>query len=216
MKITANFLSIPPYISLPWDEVAALRTAEKNHAFTLIVTLKNNTTVEVPNLPQADIDAIFEGHTRFLQQQPKFPVPFSFSIPMSGDGATSAFGGSMEHNPAQSDLPNLPPPLLEKLSMILKSIGVGQGDTLSEPVENCNCIHCQIIRSLGTPDAVEEPVAIEDLSFRDWDVTPIGGQLYKVTNPLDKNEHYDVFLGSPLGCTCGHTDCEHIKAALQT
>ena len=35
-------------------------------------------------------------------------------------------------------------------------------------------------------------------------------------DPLDPNEHYNVFLGTPLGCTCGEKDCEHIRAVLST
>jgi len=212
MKITANFLSIPPYISVPWDEVAALQTEPKDNLFTLVVTLKNDTTVEVPNLPQSAITTIFDAHAKSLQ--PSFPMPFGFSIPVNGDGPVTAFGGGMEHNPDQANFPNLPPQLLEKLTVILKSLGIDAGNTLPRPEENCNCVHCQIVKSLGTP--AEEPVAIEDLSFRDWEVTQLEGQLYKVTNPLDKNEHYEVFLGTPLGCTCGKNDCEHIKAALHT
>jgi len=212
MKITASFLSIPPYISVPWDEVAALQTSEKDGNFILFVTLKNDTIVEIPNLSQPIINTIFDAHAKSLQ--PTFPMPFGFSIPVNGDSPITAFGDGMEHNPDQKDFPNLPPQLLEKLTVILKSLGVDTGNTLPQPEAGCNCVHCQIVKSLGAP--AEEPVAIEDLSFRDWEVTQLEGPLYKVTNPLDKNEHYEVFLGTPLGCTCGHNDCEHIKAALHT
>jgi hypothetical protein len=59
-----------------------------------------------------------------------------------------------------------------------------------------------------------EEVSDEDLKFRDWEIKQTAEQLYTVTNPLDANEHYNVFLGSPLGCTCGDKNCEHIRAVL--
>ncbi|NGX33463.1 MAG: hypothetical protein K1060chlam4_01531, partial [Candidatus Anoxychlamydiales bacterium] len=40
--------------------------------------------------------------------------------------------------------------------------------------------------------------------------------LYRVTNPLDENEHYSVFLKDPIGCTCGKKNCEHVKAVLNS
>ena len=40
--------------------------------------------------------------------------------------------------------------------------------------------------------------------------------LIVVTNPLDANEHYNVFLGDPIGCTCGQKNCEHIRAVLNS
>jgi PhoH-like ATPase len=49
-----------------------------------------------------------------------------------------------------------------------------------------------------------------------WGIEQTAEQLYKVTNPLDANEQYNVFLGTPLGCTCGLKNCEHIRAVLNT
>ena len=56
----------------------------------------------------------------------------------------------------------------------------------------------------------------EDLKFRNWEIEQTADKLYIVTNPFDKNEHYSVFLGDPLGCTCGEKNCEHIRAVLTT
>ncbi|MGH2612567.1 MAG: hypothetical protein ACRDFB_05905, partial [Rhabdochlamydiaceae bacterium] len=62
----------------------------------------------------------------------------------------------------------------------------------------------------------EEEVSDEDLKFRTWDIKQENDKLYSVTNPLDKKEHYNVFLGKPLGCTCGNKNCEHIQAVLKS
>jgi hypothetical protein len=35
-------------------------------------------------------------------------------------------------------------------------------------------------------------------------------------NPLDHKEHYNVFLGDPIGCSCGNNNCEHIQAVLKS
>ena len=56
----------------------------------------------------------------------------------------------------------------------------------------------------------------EELQFKDWEIAQKDGKLYHVINPLDKNEYYDVFLGDPIGCTCGNKNCEHIRAVLST
>ena len=62
----------------------------------------------------------------------------------------------------------------------------------------------------------EEIVSDAELHFREWDIKQLEKQLYNVTNPLDTTEHYQVFLGTPLGCTCGKTNCEHIRAVLNS
>ena len=65
-------------------------------------------------------------------------------------------------------------------------------------------------------DVGEEIVSDEDLAFRDWEIKQTTDEKYQVTNPLDANEQYNVFLGNPLGCTCGEKNCEHIRAVLST
>jgi hypothetical protein len=62
----------------------------------------------------------------------------------------------------------------------------------------------------------EEMVSDEELKFRSWDVVQTGEKLYLVCNPIDSKEHYNVYLGEPIGCTCGQTHCEHIRAVLNT
>ncbi len=66
------------------------------------------------------------------------------------------------------------------------------------------------------PENLDEDVSEEELKFKMWDIEEIDETLFKVTNPLDANEHYNVYLGNPIGCTCGKKNCEHIKAVLNT
>lgn len=61
----------------------------------------------------------------------------------------------------------------------------------------------------------DEVVLDNELQFNQWDVEADGESVFKVTNKLDRDEEYRVFLGSPVGCNCGHVNCEHIVAALR-
>lgn len=144
-----------------------------------------------------------------------------------------AFGGpegmdlALQHNPGQADAPILPQELLEKIAKMAQIFANGDLSGFPKPETQCKCFHCQIARAIhgmdpeqecaqaGTEEA-EEVVTEEDLSFRGWEITPVSDQLYLVKNPLDPKEQYSVYLGTPLGCTCGELKCEHIRAALNT
>jgi hypothetical protein len=122
----------------------------------------------------------------------------------------------LQHNPEQSDLPPLPPNFLEKLSTLTQAFSDEDLNRLPTPEPNCHCIYCQVINAIRG-NTIEEEVSEEDLRFRNWDVkSTTTDKLYLVTNPLDENEYYRVFLGEPLGCTCGQKNCEHIHAVLNT
>jgi hypothetical protein len=209
MKITPTVLSLPPYLSTTWSNIASLRLQET----LLVVTLYNGTEVEVPGLDQDHIDAIFEAHTRYGGVSD----PKDSSILLSLEGGSNPLSSFTQHNPEQADLPPLSPELLQKLSEMAKTLGLENTEPLSQPEIGCNCLYCQVTRALvGGPLAEEEVVAEDDLHFRDWDIAQKGDKLYLITNPLDQNEHYNVFLGEPLGCTCGQKNCEHIRAVLNT
>ncbi len=223
MKITGTILSIPPYLSTTWKNIASLHVREERGAFTLVVILQNRVSVEVPGLDKASIDEIFEAHARSSEETtPKIfnPLegPFSFNLPLKADGGPiDTLGSSMQHNPEQANLPPLPPEVLKKITMIAQAFGLEDTSALPKAEPHCNCIYCQIARSLNSE--IEEPaeeVTAEDLSFRNWEIKQTGEQLYTVTNPLDSNEHYNIFLGTPLGCTCGSKNCEHIRAVLNS
>ena len=125
----------------------------------------------------------------------------------------------MQHNPDQANLPPMSPEVLKKITMIARVFGLEDTSALPKAEPHCNCVYCQVARSLHGEEAsfeqIEE-VSDEDLKFRNWEIAQTGEKLYCVTNPLDTNEHYNVFLGTPLGCTCGSKNCEHIRAVLNS
>jgi hypothetical protein len=226
MKITTTILSIPPYLSTTWKNISSLHVREERGAFTLVVILQNRVQVEVPGLDKGTIDAVFEAHAHYAEEstpknRPLNPLdsPFSFSLPLQADGPIDTLGSGMQHNPEQADLPPIPPEVLKKITMIARAFGLDDASALPKAEPHCNCAYCQITRSLQGEEPKEEPIeeiTEQDLSFRDWEIKKSGDQLYDVINPLEPNEHYSVFLGTPLGCTCGSKNCEHIRAVLNS
>jgi len=223
MKITPTILSIPPYLSTTWKNISSLHVREERGTFTLIVLLQNRVQVEVPGLDKATIDAVFEAHARSAEEVAmiKNPLegPFSFSLPLRPDGPIGTLGSGMQHNPEQAAIDPLPPEVLKKITMIARAFGLEDMSALPKAESNCNCIYCQVVRELHKSDGeetLELEVSAEDLKFRNWEVKQTGDKLYSVTNPLDENEHYSVFLGEPLGCTCGSKNCEHIRTVLNS
>lgn len=219
MKITSRILSIPPYLSTTWKNVSSLHVREEGGRSTLIVLLQNRMQVEVPGLDKATVDAIFEAHVKSAEAD-AFSLPdspYTFSLPLKGDGSLEVLTSSMQHNPDQANLPPLPPDVLKKIATVARAFGMEDLVALPLPEPDCNCMYCQVLRALHEKsENEEEEVSDEDLKFHSWDIIQTADKLYLVTNPLDKNEHYNVFLGEPLGCTCGKKNCEHIRAVLNT
>lgn len=219
MKITSKILSIPPYLSTTWKNISSLHAEEEGGGYKLIALLQNRTRVEVPGLTKEAVAEIFEAHARAAEAENSLPQsPYSFSLPLKSDGSLELLSSSLQHNPDQADLPPLPPDVLKKITGVARAFGLEDLSVLPQPESNCNCMYCQIIRFLGgeKEEVSEEVVSDEDLRFRNWDIAQLAEKLYLVSNPLDKNEHYNVFLGEPLGCTCGQKNCEHIRAVLNT
>jgi hypothetical protein len=229
MKITSKLLSIPPYISTAWENVSSLHIQEENGLFYLTIILHDGSQAKIPGLNKSAVSAIFEAHARYTESaqttpelnnktQPRETGHFNFTLPAQAiEDSIGALAAPLQHNPDQADIPPLPPLALQKIIAIAKSLGIyemfiASGNT-KEP--DCNCIYCQVINAIEK-DAGEEIVSDEDLAFRDWEIKQTTDNLYQVTNPLDANEQYNVFLGNPLGCTCGEKNCEHIRAVLST
>lgn len=247
MKITSSILSIPPYISTSWKNVASLHLKPSELPLhDLVITLTNLSTVIIPYLDPKTIDEIFKAHASFLDQEahklktksqelsslPPFPFPnpssasLSFGIPMKlkDMDMLSSFGGMVQHNPEQANFPPLPEEILTKIQSVSKMVGLDkQLEQIPKAEPHCQCPYCQIARALhgepvDTPKEVLEEAIVSDaeLSFREWDLKEIDKNLYEVKNPLDDNEKFQVFLGTPIGCTCGSKNCEHIKAVLNS
>jgi hypothetical protein len=207
MKITTTILSIPPYLSTTWKNISSLHVKQIGTSNTLIVILQNRVQVEVPHLDAAAIDEIFEAHARASEESsPKNPL--SPNLPIRPEE-------TMQHNPEQANMPPLPPEILNKLGAVARALGFEDTSILPQAEPHCNCVYCQVVRSLH-PEAPVEDVLNEELTFRDWEIKQSGEKLYEVTNPLDQNEKYNVFLGTPIGCTCGEKNCEHIRSVLNS
>ncbi len=236
MKITPKILSIPPYISTTWDQIASLRVVEKN----LLISLKDGCQSQIPDLSKEAIDRIFSFHAANIENPPvrtEEANPFIQGLQTGfkelvaalsklGTNAFASLSKVAEHDPKSSDLPDLPPEMIEKVRLLHQVLSKDDISTMAPPENGCNCMYCQIVRILREPYSEEhhenvadkelEHVEEKDLEFSEWIVEPVGEQLYKVTNKLDRHEEYRVFLGNPIGCTCGKQNCEHILAVLKS
>lgn len=238
-KITPHILSIPPYISTTWQHIAALNVQERSGSSFLIIELTSGERIEVPNLDLETIEQIFSSHVSYNETNEELKKsldtvkkniahPFltlRMSNKLTSDGIEK-FINVLQHNPEAADSPDLPKEMLDNIAHISQSLGAEDVSLLPRPVTGCNCFFCQISRtilshihpthaSIPSNEEIEE-VTEEDLRFKNWDVCQKDPHLYEVINPLDTQEHYTVFLGQPIGCTCGDTHCEHIRAVLQS
>lgn len=215
----------------------------ENQKFTLILHLVDGRVVHIPGLDSSLVDIAFSAHMKHLEgkssaekpegesktfggllqqltglspdQLANMPIRFGISNGMPGmENIEMAF----QHNQEQANAPDMPPEVLEKVSGMAKLVLGGDLESFPKPEPHCNCMHCQLARAIhNIPKAneiEEEPVSDEELTFRTWDIKETGENMYAVSNPLDQKEQYTVYLGTPVGCTCGQADCEHIKAVL--
>ncbi len=242
VKINKQLICIPPYISARWSQIAFIESQEGDAKglATLKLHLVDGEVVSIPNLDQAVIDMAFHEHLLYLEstQQGKedafqeeklgsligvlqqFSKGCDVQISSPKQLFSSLFSGAipvdivLQHTPEQKDQPDAPAEILEKMAAMIRSLAESVPVLLPKPEPHCNCMHCQVARTIADED--EEEVEEEDLKFREWDVIQSGDQLYTVTNPLDPQEQFSVYLGDPIGCTCGQPNCEHIEAVLYT
>lgn len=211
MKIGDKILSLPPYLSTPWKNVVALRLESSAYGPLLIVDLATGGRVEVPNLDRTTIEKIFDIHSTIFEEARK--PEMTLLVPQEPLSL-------MQHSMDQANSPDLPKGILKKTADMIKAMGMIDLSMLPKPEPHCNCPHCQILKALQEPAAetppVEEIVSDAELQFQTWEIVENGPKLYTVTNKLDGNEQYTVFLGEPVGCTCGEKGCEHIQAVLRS
>ncbi|NGX50437.1 MAG: hypothetical protein K1060chlam2_00283 [Chlamydiae bacterium] len=241
-NINHKILSLPPYVSTSWKNINTLHVKELDGKSVLVIVLHNGTIIDIPNLDSELIEQVFAAHTNYVEQDQsepqveslkKYEPPkgmdensFSFGIPfqMSGAEGLDNVGSFLQHNPEQSDAPQMPPEVIQKITSITKALGMDMDQmTIPKAEPHCNCPYCQIARAIQEGDGeitdqkeAEEEITEDDLRFRDWDIKQEGDKLYIVTNPLNAEEHYQVFLGSPVGCTCGEENCEHVRTVLNS
>lgn len=238
MKITLKILSIPPYISTSWAQIRTLYMQETN----LIVSLIDGTLITIPHLTPQEVEMIFTTHSAFVEHEQssarflKNPQTGTFSEGQNIEGIASmhlnmenieSFSSALHHNSEQANMPNLPKEILKKIAGIAKIIAPSEIQNMPKPEPHCNCPHCQIARAIHEIEGEkteenqivskhEEVINEKDLSFQQWEINQLDEHLYSVTNRLDTSEKYNVFLGQPIGCTCGNTGCEHILAVLKS
>lgn len=246
MKINPHILCIPPYISTSWKNVDSIHCIQDTlNGKILVITMHNGSIIEIPDLAETAVHEIFLAHNKFLEKNetpptsqnpiPSLPkldpllfggensVTFGFPIKMNAENLPN-FGLMMHHNPELSDSPPIPTEVLDKIKIITQSIGIhGQLDLLPKAEPHCHCPYCQLAKVLHQDEKTTPPlkevdaiVTDEELKFREWDIKQVDDKLYNITNPFDSNEHFQVYLGHPLGCTCGEKNCEHIKAVLSS
>lgn len=186
----------------------------------MVISLKTGEICKIPNLTEQEKTLIFDCHRHYLEQpeMPRHPIsPIGFKIG-TPDGVFQAF----EHNPELSNSPNIPDEVLDKIVESTEALPQEQLQNLPLGEEGCNCFFCQIMNAIhgkdeiNTIESIEEEVKIEELTFREWDIVQTGEKLYSVTKTNDPTEKYTVFLGDPIGCTCGKNQCEHILSVLKS
>jgi hypothetical protein len=226
MRINPNILNIPPYLSTHWENIHSLTTAATNDLYRLTVHLTDGTQIEIPNLSKDSVENIFAAHAQFHENPSPMPsVPLSYpSDHLFNLTGVKGLETVLQHNEKEYNGPNLPSDVINKLSELTQKMSPEEINAIPKPEPHCNCPHCQIIRAIhsGALDSIttltenEEVISEEDLQFRTWDIQQKTEALYEVRDPLESESYYHVFLGSPIGCTCGSKSCEHIKAVLSS
>ncbi|MDX8430406.1 MAG: hypothetical protein SNF33_01160 [Candidatus Algichlamydia australiensis] len=233
MKFTKKILSIPPYISTSWKNISALHI----HEGKLLITLQSGATIELPELETDILEQIFIAHAEHLEslpEKPKKPKPemrpdsnVAFAMPFKfGIEGLEGMGNVFEHNQSQSGAPDLPQEMLERIAKITEALGSEATEAMPKAEPHCNCFYCQVARAMqGKEKELVHPefdgsdseiVTDDELTFSEWKIAKVGEQTYEVQNPLSLEERYRVHLGSPVGCTCGEKNCNHIRAVLSS
>lgn len=258
MKITDKMLSIPPFISTTWDKVEHIQMETED---SLLVSLISGHEARIPDLEEKVVNAIFAAYERWVDRQnhprivnemmkpPSMRGSFRMGTPEEGALMESALpfqlpnGTPLEHNPAQSGLPDMPKEIIEKIARVATIVAPTDLEAIPKAEPHCNCMFCQISRAIKNGsdergvDANQEvstkmSIAVTDFSghiqpkdeglgfsglanTNGWAVRPSeeDSKLYLVTK---QDESYKVFLGETIGCTCGNTHCEHIEAVLRS
>ena len=227
MKINDKLLSIPPYLSTSWDNISSIQMDLASGS--LEIMLYTNIKVSIPNLSKDVLETIFSCHASSLEKTEETLLANPFGINIQNAGVVLSgmenFTGMMQHDRNQSNALNLPEELLLKIAEMGKAMGIDKETfNIPESEPHCNCPYCQISRAIHgikhtNPDLgidENEEVSKEELTFREWNIDQQNDKLYYVTNPLNNNEKYSVYLGDPIGCTCGKNNCEHILAVLKS
>ena len=243
MKINPKIFSLPPYISTSWNHVVALYCKEGNLVVTLgdgdlieIPDLKPDLidTIFSAHAAHLEHEIAKEHFTRNSQNPNKIPNGAAFPPILSGEASGDSpfrfafstldgLGYALQHNPSQATAPDIPKEVLQKISSIAKIVAPEETDSLPPPEPHCNCMYCQIAKAIHKevlPQPItstsEEAISDEELKFQEWEIIQTGDKMFSVSNKLDSIKKFNVYLGDPVGCTCGEAGCEHILAVLKS
>lgn len=244
MKINQNILSVPPYLSTPWGNVRAIHMKGSLLVVALIdgdtISIPNLSPQIIDSIFDAHAAYLEREINQQLQHSPSSemqnmklnnPIAQAFLLGDQNADQSIRFGvglegvaSALQHNSLQMNAPDLPKPILDKIAAIAKIVAPDDINALPKPEPHCNCVHCQIARAISQAilhqstaiEEIEETITPEDLNFQQWDIIQTGDKLFAVSNRLDTTEKYSVYLGHPVGCTCGKSGCEHILAVLKS
>jgi len=245
MKINNKYLNIPPHISTPWNNIKSLYMKGNTLVIILlndeavqIQQLEQSTIDEIFAIHANYLESeILSTPAVTKITTATFPLEFSLeSFPEQMEAFTQLginsfeeLSSAMQHNSSLASSPDIPKEMLSRISSVIKALSPEELLTIAPAETACNCPHCQITRAIrgetplseiGQQTSIDEEIldAVDDseLHFQQWNIQEISNNLYSVINKLDSLESYNVYLGSPVGCTCGHSGCEHILAVLNS
>lgn len=244
MKFNTKYLSIPPYISTSWENIKSLQMSGNQLLITLsdssLVRIPDLNMEEIQQLftihsTYLELAEPFQN-SRSLENKGLFSgisseilkndLPFKV-----GFGASDGAGfGMFQHSSDYASAPDMPQEFLCKIEEIAKILSPEALSGIPKAEPHCNCPHCQVARTIyrvyegnqessdSNPNSCQEEIEVSDsdLQFAQWEVIETGEKfLFNVVNKLDKTECYGVYLGSPVGCTCGRQGCEHLLVVLR-
>lgn len=244
MKINKKILSLPPYVSTHWHNISALHMSGTNLVVNFIDGDTVEIPGLGPDLIEQifEVHAVVmeeeldDPHIAFDESVGDMSGSQGGGFQNSGNmmgipfrigfGDMQGLSSAMQHNPDQMHAPDLPTEVLEKIQGVMKVLAPDEALNVPKPEPHCNCVHCQIARAIHdetdslefTPVELElnEEVTDSDLQFCQWKIEQEGENLFSVMNKLDSDEKFSVYLGHPVGCTCGKDGCEHILAVLKS
>lgn len=169
MRINHKILSIPPYISTSWKNVASLKAEQKETSLELQIILQDGSLTAIPNMENSIVEAIFSSHAKFLENELQATKNVSFSnpnllpfsdrakaptlpnitsVPLPDLKILSKLNSFCQHDREQSNAEKLPDTILEQFSDIAKSMNLRDVTNLPKPEPHCNCPFCQITHAI--------------------------------------------------------------------
>ena len=217
MNVNAHYLSFPPHLSTSWDQVAALFMKSNGR---IEVQLKSGENVLLPEMTSEETEVVFRYHSLYLLKQAggtgTAMTPFlgGFRLEI---GSSEGLVLPLQHNPDDAQSPELPEEAIMKIAEMAKSIVPPEHLDAFIPESDCRCTYCEIARIIrGEQEDLAEIALLEEKQESAWEVRPMGNKLYSVVNQKDQQESYSVYLGEPIGCTCGKSRCVHILTVLKS